>query len=778
MRIRASNRLALLTAAAVLTAAGIAHVPVTPTYASRPSSATAQTVQRGNAGTSASLSASAPSTLTAGMFHEVALPGFGDPANSWAWSMAWFKGKLYVGTNRNYTCVSSALWYLLLPPGSSPYPPNDPNVQCPSSGPGITPTVQDLPPTLGAQIWAVDPNVVTPTTSLTQADWTNVYSSSISVPMTVAGHVVMGPRDMAFRGMTVYTERDGQQALYISGVGMKPLAGPKAPPPSLLRTTDGVHFQAVPADPGTTMGSINTKPDIVGVSGQADGCCMRGSVSYNGKFYILIGDIQGGGTVFVSSDPRLGDNSFQRFTPLGMQVFELQPFNGHLYLGVQSYSGGYTVMQTDANCALPCPASDFTTVVPPGGGLGNQGNFGITSMHVFTDSASVPHLYVGTDGATNNMAAEIVRVNLDGSWDLVVGQPRQATQVINGVTTTVMMTPTSGLNNGFNWPWNYHMWRMADYNGVLYVGTFDASTTVRNYLPAQYQHLLGFDLWATSDGTTFTPVTLNGFGDPLCVGARTLVSTPYGLFVGCVNLYRALRVWLGSLPPSSLRAAPHNVQVDQTASGATALAWTAPAGTTIFHVYRSTVSPQRLPALSQPDPVADVLPHAYVRARPQTVMVPGTYSEIGTTTNSYYVDRTTSARGTYNYYVVAQDAHGHLSIPSSIASNQNLLPAPTFSSIGKVLKSLMARGNVTRSPALERALHAAYARLGTAYARWQAGDTQSSRAVLAALRRSLRSAFQGPAGRQYAEDLDNLLSRLETRMTLVHAHILVPRRLQ
>jgi hypothetical protein len=43
-----------------------------------------------------------PPTLNA---QKVATGGFGDPSNSYSWSMAWFKGKLYVGLNRNFHCV-------------------------------------------------------------------------------------------------------------------------------------------------------------------------------------------------------------------------------------------------------------------------------------------------------------------------------------------------------------------------------------------------------------------------------------------------------------------------------------------------------------------------------------------------------------------------------------------------------------------------------------------------------------------------------------------------
>src|SRR5579875_3839386 len=41
-------------------------------------------------------------------FARIDKPGFGDPQNSFSWSMAWFGGKLYVGTNRDFLCVEKA----------------------------------------------------------------------------------------------------------------------------------------------------------------------------------------------------------------------------------------------------------------------------------------------------------------------------------------------------------------------------------------------------------------------------------------------------------------------------------------------------------------------------------------------------------------------------------------------------------------------------------------------------------------------------------------------
>ena len=46
---------------------------------------------------------------------QIAQNGFGDHTNDYAWSMAWFKGKLYVGTARNEECVERVTEQFYLP---------------------------------------------------------------------------------------------------------------------------------------------------------------------------------------------------------------------------------------------------------------------------------------------------------------------------------------------------------------------------------------------------------------------------------------------------------------------------------------------------------------------------------------------------------------------------------------------------------------------------------------------------------------------------------------
>ena len=682
--------------------------------------------------------ATAPLPVTS--FHEVALQGFGDYQNSWPWSAAWYKGRLYVGTDRNEMCVASA--------DAVPYPPVDPDLHCP----GAPPTLQSLVPTLGAQIWSVDPST---TSSITQSNWTENYVSPLTVSIPMSNQIIMAPRDAGFRGMSVFTEQDGTQSLYASGVSLKGLAGTAALPPSLLRSSDGVSFQAVPADPGTTMGDINVLTTTA-----VSPCCMRGQASFRGYFYVNIVSGIGSGSLFASPTPQVGNDSFAQITPQSMAVYEVEPFNGHLYLGVAS-SAGYSVWRTDCTAPPPgqrtCPWSAFTQVIPPGAGLAHNVNVSVTSMHVFTDTTGIGHLYIGTasEVTTNPGAAELSRVNTDDSWDLVVGTPRTVNRV--------RKSPLSGLAAGFGWPFNFHMWRMMDYNGVLYVGTYDASTSFFKGTgqQAQYQQYRGFDLYASVDGAHFQPVTMNGFGDMFSEGVRGLVSTPYGLFVGAANHWYGLRIWQGAVSAEAMRLSSSLLEGEPIAAGAIALAWQRPRQAVLFHVYRSEARQTPLPW-----PVGR---KGSAERRSPMVWLPGAYHEIGVTSEASYVDRSLHAGQHASYYVVTQDAQSHLSLPSTIATVPSLAPLATFHDAATLLTKMVTHHGSTSSQ-----VHMLQGALGKAAEALRSGNLRGSQADLEALGQSVIADEKTGTAQQSAEALTGVLHSLSIRETLFMRHGSLP----
>ena len=89
-------------------------------------------------------------------------------------------------------------------------------------------------------------------------------------------------------------------------------------------------------------------------------------------------------------------------------------------------------------------------------------------------------LYIGTgiQGGGNDRvnkigpaAAELIRINADDTWDVIVGEPRD----VDGHRRE----PLSGLRSGFGNFFNGYMWALAAHNGWLYAGTNDWSVMLR-----------------------------------------------------------------------------------------------------------------------------------------------------------------------------------------------------------------------------------------------------------------------------------------------------------
>ncbi len=503
----------------------------------------------------------------------------------------------------------------------------------------------------------------------------------------------------------------------------------------------------MPAAPGTTLGNIN----VLTTTWETDPCCFRGSASYRGYFYTTIVDSTGSGSLFASPHPGLGNNTFKQITPQTMPVYEFQPFNGHMYVSNNS-STGYSVWRTD--CTAPpagqlwCPQSAFTQIVPPGAGLPNSPNLAVTSMHVYTDTAGIPHLYVGGAGGAqqqNTGPAELIRINSDDSWDLIVGTPR----TVNGVTKN----PLSGLPAGFGWPYNYHMYRMGDYKGTLYVGTYDDSTRQLIGTPQQqkYQPYIGADLWASDDGIHFYAITQNGFGDEYNVSVRSIQGTPYGLFVGTNNDDYGLHIYQAIAASSAARLlAPANLTVQP--GSTVALTWDAARTATRYHVYRATVQAVTLPAA-----VGGALGQRG-RVR-QVVQMPGAYQEIGTTTGPYFIDHTAPAGQHALYYVVAQDAAGHVGAPSNTIATPALRPAATFPSVLAFLASPAGRTQVSSVGSVRADVLAVEQRLRT-------GDTAGGSALLESLRQMLLRHAPAQSDSSAAEELAGMLDELHQGVVL------------
>ena len=612
----------------------------------------------------------------AGSVTTLAQHGFGDRQNSMAWSMAWFKGKLYVGTGRDELCVEGATseYYF---PFSNKYTTNPaPGVHCPKNPYNLD---------LRAEIWQYTPRT---------GNWRMVYRAPADIPNPLARGKFVS-RDIAYRGMTVMRDSQGRQALFISGVTADEYIPELAQshPPRLLRTYDGVHFDdvAVPLIVHRTGGFVDRR--AIG---------FRGLEVWNNRLYVLASaSLTGDGAVFEVRHPFAPKAQFIQVSPPGSHVFEMAQFDGHLYFGTGSTTDGYGVYETLSTRAAHRVPWRFKPVVTHG--AGNPQEVSVVSMHVFKG-----HLYVGATSwyhadTKQFPPAELIRIDHSDQWELVAGNPREGPD-------GQWRYPISGLPGGFGNPFNAHFWRMTDEGGALFVGTNDWSWVLQDtkaWAPKWWRLAnrvvgpeFGFDLWKSCDGVSWSPVTISGFGQPDDFGVRTLMPSSDGFILGTANQAHGTRIWQGSgLSSCSGRsgrrafaartAAPRPPQslLTDVQSGGTVLSWEPSSGAVEYRVERAQyvevpVSLRPLAGFPGGFPPEDAFPEPVAPGAPGSrgVQLPilGRFATLGTTTRLYFVDGTAQSGVRYDYRVVAVTASGATSEPSNLQQVPDPRPPATF----------------------------------------------------------------------------------------------------
>ena len=467
-------------------------------------------------------------------FRAIGVAGLGDPLNAYPQSMAWYRGRLYVGTTRANLCMLKAS---KIETKLKTWP-----VECPDH-------LYDLD--MRAQIHCYDPN-------------TNAWHEVFRSPMIEGSDGSEVPRDMGYRCMTVFQgDSDPAAVLYTSTY-----ASAKGKGAQILRSADGEEFAPVPkpeafGDFVTTLrllvrfnGRLYTSP-----TGRAGG-------NPNAAFHCVVLETRdpAAGEWIEVSEPGFGD-------PGNLSVFEMAAFGDHLYAGTGNLKG-LQLWRTDA---AGDPPYRWQRVLTDGAFRGKE-NQGVASLQVFGDA-----LYVGTGiqhggidvaNKTGPAGPELIRMRQDGSWDLIVGVARD--------TPEGRKEPLSGFGPGFDSLFNGYFWRMGVHDGWIYLGTYNWSLML-NYSgqdgwpallrsvhrrlgpEAVWSNLGGAELYRSRDGENWLAVTTNGFDNPYNYGIRTLVSTPAGLAVGTVNPFAprvgrfgadgfryednprgGLEVWLGS----------------------------------------------------------------------------------------------------------------------------------------------------------------------------------------------------------------------------------------
>ncbi len=704
-------------------------------------------------------------------------PGFGDRENSFSWSMAWFKGNLYVGTVRDEQCVEYATfdYYNLRKYTTNP----SPGVTCPADR-------YDMD--LRAEIWRYTPS------SNSTGSWTRVYQSPTIPNPRAPGKEIA--RDIGYRGMTVMDAGGGEQYLYVGAV----TAGSYIPelndtaPPRILRTTDGVNFTALNGAPDkiyTVHDPVNGEKPIG----------YRALTAYDGRLFITAtSGFAGDGVVVEVGDPTSGSPTFTQVTPAGVQVFDMDAFNSELYIGIGDKTDGYGVWRTDATGPAPF---NWVHVVDNGAGRGAEIT-SVVSMHVFDN-----RLYVGASGWYNNFfpASELIRIAPDDSWEVVVGKARQ--------TTEGLLKPISGLPDGFGNVFNAHFWRMQDLNNGLYLGTNDWSWQLQT-IPAIRALLgwqFGFDVYGSCNGQFWYLVTANAFGDgQYNFGARTMANTPYGGFIGSANQAQGTVVFAtngtqgvpkcggfsisdywsnpfssvtasgngplnrifkapsvsGAFDPNSSTSAPSLLQADIQQHG-TVLSWDPAQGAKRYRIYRAMYlpnaqvgvpAPQKLPGQENSDLPIEVGPATGSPAPGVNIL--GDFVSIGTTTDPYYVDSNTRAGVTYAYKVRAESGV-QVSSDSNIVVASADSPVSNFESVASTISSLAAKGQMSQDTA-----DSLTASLSTAKSQNDQGHLQDALTTLGTMIQTVRPGSGVIADDVYAEELSTELSSLQRSIALAN----------
>lgn len=455
--------------------------------------------------------------------------------NNYAWSMAEFNGYLYVGTGRNIP------YFAILNMGIEP--PNELTPQNPSNT---------------AEIWRYP-------LFGRRKRWERVYKAP------------QGSGIMGFRYMITYTNDDEVTALYCAGFSIDNS--------TLLMTTNGTDYIDVS-------------------SGIPNGFSTRAMAVYKNKLYTGATnalDYSSDSYLYVTENPEDGwrQIDFGDYDIPTGEIVSMISFNGYLYIGT-SPAGGFEVWKS----ADP-ENGKWKLVVDKG--AGDALNEVPMCMEVFKNHLYVgTGIWLGFDSVDPDKSFvppkgfDVIKINKNDSWKVVVGGTP-----ISPTRPTTGRRNHADYPSGFGNMFNSYCWQIRAFKGKLYIGSWDSAVLfnsiimniinniigdeelssaigddfsiddetsvdrllqeltefsitdfisynwiawLRDFLCTlkKYPHEFGFDLFESSNGEDYCPITLNGFNNQYNYGLRTMLVTKDNckMFLGTANPYEGCEVWM------------------------------------------------------------------------------------------------------------------------------------------------------------------------------------------------------------------------------------------
>jgi hypothetical protein len=510
-----------------------------------------------------------------------------DPENSYAWAMAAYGDYLYVGTNRNYM---RQMFEQMSESGDLPgtldeaFPEATDNAgkiyRKPLNGTGDWELFYDSPEVLvliavdpaSPDTWVPKPGVILDYGYRTM----EVYNGALYI---VTYSFFESPYSRVLKlPSTAGTSADLQEVLRVANQGGSGLRSIGAYDGALFIGTEDLNVWRSETPQEQTALSKPPVMMIVEAMGR--------------QVPVTISDVEGKAGWEKVGNP----SSFPGVAYLASEtqgwggLWDFLSYNGWLYASFADPVNGFSLYKTDGSSITttqtelwawtPIVASqDLNPAAIYPQGLGNEQNTALTMTtfdgYAYAGTFSnweklIYYIMTGHGGGSilsTWTPPQVYRFDGGDNWEMIVGDYRSTDVAASPYFTD---PPLSGWRAGFydfplvsddNYSTNRYIWRMTVHDGMLFLGTMDMMTVLevlaentsmdlQEYVDdlhtANPNNPAGFDLYVTEDGVNIQAITRNGGfggGDRYNYGARTLVSTSEGLFLGTSNPFYGCQVW-------------------------------------------------------------------------------------------------------------------------------------------------------------------------------------------------------------------------------------------